>query len=395
MRFNPSRRHLVRWTGAAALVPWLASCGGGGGGGGGNGNPGAIVVPPSTPEPSSREADYVKAVGALMSTYHPPGVLAGVRVAGAAPWTRAFGQGDVEKATPLSLNSTFPLRSITKSFTVTLFLQLVKLGQLGLDDKVGRYIAGVPNGSLIGLADLAGNQSGLADYSMQPGFIEAFVENFLRVWTPQELVAFSFAVPPSFLPGEQYEYSNTNTVLLGMVIEAVTGLPLGEVLAAQIFRPLALTGTLYPLSATLPPPEPTGYAVDIDTGAIGDQPLVSPTCLAGSGAMASTLTDLLAWGDALGRGTLIGPALQAVRKSRARDVAKGPEYDRYGMGIGQIGNWWGHTGSGVGFQVATMYLESRSATVSVMVNASPIGGRSDFNLAQELFEKLAAVVEAT
>ena len=388
MRFNPSRRHLVRWTGAAALVPWLASCGGGG-----SGNPGAFVVPPATPKPSP-DADYVKAVEGLMSTYHPPGILAGVRVAGEAPWTRAFGQADVAQATPLSLNSTFPLRSITKSFTVTVFLQLVKLGQLGLDDKVGRYIAGVPNGSLISLADLAGNQSGLVDYSMQPGFFEVFIKDTLHVWTPQQLVAFSFAVPPSFLPGEQYQYSNTNTVLLGLVIEAVTGLPLGDVLVAQIFRPLGLTGTSYPSSAALPVPAPTGYAVDIATGAIDDQPLVSPTSLAGSGAIASTLADLLVWGDALGRGTLIGPALQTVRKARARDVTNGPEYDRYGLGIGQIGNWWGHTGSGVGFQVATMYLESRKATVSVMVNASPDGGRRDLNLAQELFEKLAAVVEA-
>ena len=214
------------------------------------------------------------------------------------------------------------------------------------------------------------------------------------MWTPQQLVAFSFAVPPSFLPGEQYQYSNTNTVLLGLVIEAVTGLPLGDVLVAQIFRPLGLTGTSYPSSAALPVPAPTGYAVDIATGAIDDQPLVSPTSLAGSGAIASTLADLLVWGEALGRGTLIGPALQTVRKARARDVTNGPEYDRYGLGIGQIGNWWGHTGSGVGFQVATMYLESRKATVSVMVNASPDGGRRDLNLAQELFEKLAAVVEA-
>lgn len=390
MRFNPSRRDLVRWTGAAAVVPWLASCGGGGG----SGNAGAIVIPSTPSQTTSRDADYVKAVEALMATYHPPGVLAGVNVAGAAPWARAFGQADVERATPLSLDSTFPLRSITKSFTVTVFLQLVKLGQLGLLDKVERYIAGVPNGDLISLADLAGNQSGLADYSKQPGFIEAFVKDLLHVWTPQELVAISFAVPPSFLPGEQYEYSNTNTVLLGLVIEAVTGQPLGKVLAAQIFRPLGLTGTSYPLSATLPPPAPIGYAVDINTGAIDDQPLVSPTSLAGSGAMASTLADLLTWGDALGRGTLIGAALQAVRKSRARDVTNGPEYDRYGMGIGKIGNWWGHTGSGIGFQVATMYLESRSATVSVMVNASADGGRHDFNLAQELFEKLAMVVEA-
>ena len=314
-------------------------------------------------------------------------------VAGQAPWRRAFGQADVARATPMALDSTFPVRSVTKSFTVTLLLQLVQAGQLALDHKVGRYIAGVPNGHLIDLADLAGNQSGLADYSAQPGFIEVFAKDTLHVWTPQELVAFSFAVEPAFLPGAQYQYSNTNTVLLGMVIEAVTGQLLGGVLAARIFRPLGLSGTSYPSSANLPPPTPTPYAVDVVTGATDDQPLVSPTSLAGSGAIASTLADLLVWGDALGRGSLVSAELQGLRKSRARVVTNGPEYDRYGLGIGQIGNWWGHTGSGVGFQIATMNLASRNATVSVMVNATPEGSRRDLNLAQELFEQLAAVVE--
>ncbi|WP_076998685.1 serine hydrolase [Variovorax sp. KK3] len=381
-----SRRDLCRRAGAAALAPWLASCGGGG-----SDHSGAFVVPATQ---ASRETGYAKAVDDVFATYHPPGVLAGVRVAGEAPWMRAFGLADVARATPMSLNSSFPVRSVTKSFTVTLFLQLVQSGQLGLDDKVGRYIAGVPNGNLIGLADLAGNQSGLADYSMQPGFFEIFIADTLHVWTPQELVAFSFAVKPPFLPGEQYQYSNTNTVLLGMVIEAVTGQPLGDALAARIFKPLGLGGTLYPSSATLPPPTPTPYGVDVATGVADDQPLISPTSLAGSGAIASTLTDLLAWGDALGRGTLLATPLQDIRKARARTVTNGPEYDRYGLGIGQIGNWWGHTGSGVGFQIATMYLASRDATISVMVSATPEGARRDLNLAQELFEALAAVVES-
>ena len=385
MRFDLSRRHLGRWAGAAALSPWLASCGGG------SGDSGVFVLPAAA---DSREAGYVQAVESIFATYHPPGLLAGVHVAGDAPWTRAFGQADVASAKPMALNSTFPIRSVTKSFTVTLILQLVQSGQVSLDDKIERYIAGVPNGSLISLADLAGNQSGLADYSMQPGFFEIFADDTLHVWTPQQLVAFSFAVQPPFLPGEQYQYSNTNTVLLGMVVEAVTGQSLADVLAARIFRPLGLSGTSYPSSADLPPPTPTPYAVDIVTGEVDEQPLISPTSLAGSGAIASTLADLLVWGDALGRGSLLAPALQAQRKTRARDVTNGPEYDRYGLGIGQIGNWWGHTGSGIGFQVATMNLASRSATISVMVNATPEGSRRDLNLAQELFEKLAAVVEA-
>ncbi|MDM0022135.1 serine hydrolase [Variovorax saccharolyticus] len=114
----------------------------------------------------------------------------------------------------------------------------------------------MPAGNLIDLADLAGNQSGQADYSMLPGFFEVFAKDTLHIWTPQELVAFSFAVTPAFLSGEHYQYSNTNTVLLGMVIEAVTGPLLGEVLAARVFRPLGLSGTSYPTSAKLPPPTP-------------------------------------------------------------------------------------------------------------------------------------------
>jgi D-alanyl-D-alanine carboxypeptidase len=375
MRFDPSRRRLCRWAGAAALVPWLASCHDDG-----SGNP--------------READYTKAVESLFATYHPPGVLAGVRVAGEVPWMQAFGLADVAHATPMSLDGAFPIRSVTKSFTVTLFLQLVDSGQLALDDKVEKYVAGVPNGNLIGLADLAGNQSGLADYSRQPGFFDVFSKDTLHVWTPQELLAFSFAVEPAFLPGEQYEYSNTNTVLLGVVIETVTRQSLSDVLTARILRPLGLGGTSYPSSAVLPPPAPIGYEVDLATGALDEQPPISPTSLAGSGAMTSTLADLLVWGDALGRGSLLSAARQDVRKSRARNVTGGPEYDRYGLGIGQIGNWWGHTGSGIGFQIATMNLASRNATVSVMVNATPSGSRPDLNLAQELFEKLAAVIEA-
>jgi len=388
MRFDSSRRRLARWAGAAALAPWLASCGGGGS----SNNSVALAASAAA---TSREAGYAQAVDTIFSAYHPPGILAGVRVSGEAPWTRAFGQADVASATPMSLASTFPVRSITKSFTVTLLLQLVQSGQLSLDDKVGRYIAGVPNGNLISLADLAGNQSGLVDYSSQDGFIDVFFADTLHVWTPQQLVAFSFAVTPPFLPGEQYQYSNTNTVLLGMVIEAVTGQALGGVLSSLIFKPLGLTGTSYPSSADLPAPTPTPYSVDVNTFATEQQPLISPTSLAGSGAIASTLADLLVWGDALGQGTLLSAALQTQRKLRSRDVTNGPEYDRYGLGIGQIGNWWGHTGSGVGFQIATMNLVSRSATISVLVNATPQNPpRRDLNLAQELFERLAAVVEA-
>ena len=378
MRYQLSRRHLGRWAGAMVISPWLASCG--------------AVGESDVLDPKERE--YIRVVESVFADYRPPGALVGVRLAGEAPWMRAFGKADLGLATQMALNSTFPIRSITKSFTVTLLLQLVQSGELELSDKIGRYIAGVPNGNLISLADLAGNQSGLADYSMQPGFIQLMIEDPLRTRSPQELAVFAFSAAPSFLPGEKYQYCNTNTLLLGMLIESVTGRPLAEVLADKIFKPLGLEGTSYPSSAELPLPAPTPYLVDINSGLADQQPLLSPSLLAGAGGVTSTLSDLLVWGEALGQGSLLSPELQAVRKSSAREATGGPEYDYYGLGIGQIGQWWGHTGSGVGFQIATMNLASSNATVSVMVNATPEGSRRDFNLAQELFERMAAVVEA-
>jgi len=384
MLIDPSRRRFTQWACASGLLPWLASCGGG-----------SDESYPFAAAGASFNPDYGRAVVALMSTYQLPGVLAGVRVAGRPEWTQAFGRANLSMLTPLSLASTFPVRSVTKSFTVTTALQLVRDGLLGVNDTIDRYVAGVPNGNLITLADLAGNQSGLVDYSAQKAFLDVFIADTLHVFTPKELVAFSLAVPPTFAPGAQYQYSNTNTVLLGLVIEAVTGQPLGEVMTARIFRPLALNGTSYPTPAALPPPAPTPYAVNVNTGESEVLPLISPTALAGSGAITATLPNLLAWGDELGRGSLIGDTLQALRKARSRPATNGPEYDRYGLGIGRIGNWWGHTGSGLGFQIATMNLAARGATISVMVNATPEGGdRRDLNFAQEVFEALAVVVEA-
>lgn len=384
MQFNSSRRDFGRWAGAAAFIPWLAACGGGG-----DSSDDALI------RALAREALLTQTVQSFMDTYHLPGALVGVRFGAELPWLRAFGQADLASATPMALASTFPLRSITKSFTVTLLLQEVQAGRMALDDKVSRYHPGVPNGHLISLADLAGNQSGLADYSQQPGFIDIFAKDFAHVWTTQELLAFAFAVEPAFLPGEQYQYSNTNTVLLGVILEKVTQRPLAELLAERIYAPLGLQGTRYPSSPDLPPPAPTPYAVDIATGDAEALPAASPTSLAGSGGMTSTLSDLLLWGEALGTGSLIGASLQAQRKSRSRAVTNGPEYERYGMGIGAIGNWWGHTGSGLGFQVAAMNLASRNVSIAVMVNASPEGEglTRDFNLAQALFEKLAGVVD--
>ncbi|MEO8507130.1 MAG: serine hydrolase domain-containing protein [Betaproteobacteria bacterium] len=372
MRMSGWRSDRWRWVAVLALVVPLASC----------------LSDDTTPNATR----YRTAADRIMQRYHIPGALISVRVPGESEWQAALGVGNVEQGTPIDPRGHFSIRSITKSYTVTVLLQLVREHALTLEDKLDKWIPGIPNGHLVSLADLAGMQSGIADYSASEAFGAEFGADPARAFTEQELVDFAIAASPVFAPGVQYDYSNTNTVLLGMVIERVTGLPLDQVLRTRIFAPLALSGTTYPHVVPLPLPHATPYDVNIVTGVTDQQPLISPTALAGAGAMVSTLDDLSTWALALGDGRLIGPELQHERIERSRVVTNGPEYERYGLGIGILHGWWGHTGSGIGWQAAAFYDPRSGATIAVSINATPNGGRRDLNLAQEIFSELAGVV---
>ena len=329
----------------------------------------------------------------VLDVYGIPGALASVRVPGDPEWRQASGVADLASGMPSDFAGHYAIRSATKSFTVTLILQLVRDGVLTLEDKLARFVPGIPNGDVITIADLAGNQSGLFDYSQSPAFLAAFVANLERVFTEQELVGYAVPLSPRFAPGAAYDYSNTNTVLLGMIAEKLTGLTLAQALALRIFGPLGLGGTSYPYVVPLPAPHPTPYDVDYASHALEVLPLISPTALAGSGAMVSTLDDLSRWARELGEGTLIGPQLQEERTRRSRPATNGPHYDRYGLGIGILHGWQGHTGSGLGFQVATFYDPRTTSTIAVLVNATPSGAApADLNYAEEIFLALSEVV---
>ncbi|MEO6566842.1 MAG: serine hydrolase domain-containing protein [Casimicrobiaceae bacterium] len=367
------KRHLAFLAAAAAML-LLSSC------------YGDDVTPAAT--------RYRTAVQRVMAQYHVPGALISVRVPEEAAFRESFGVANLTTREPIALDSHFSIRSITKSFTVTALLQLVRDGVLTLDDKLDQYFPGFPIGDHITLADLAGMQSGIGEYTANPDFQKLFFADLGRPFTAAALAGYGLAESPRFFPGARYEYVNTNTVLVGMIVEQVTGKPLGTVLQEQIFTPLGLVGTSYPSTVPLPDPHPTPYEVNIHTG-VSEQPvLVNPTSLAGAGAMVSTLADLETWAQELGTGRLIGPALQRQRIDRSRAVTNGPEYGRYGLGIGILKGWLGHTGTAIGWQAATFYDPRTGATISVLVNATPEGGRRDLNFAQELFEALVDVVES-
>lgn len=344
----------------------------------------ACTSPTPAPPTSSTPATDDALEAAFTSTadrYGIPSAVAGVWVEGEDPWITTSGG--------LSQDDHFPIRSVTKSFTVTLILQLVNEGKLTLDDVIATYVDGVPNGDTITLAQLAGMTSGLPDYSQNPEFQQLLVADLGRQYAPDELLAYGLSQEPLFEPGADFAYSNTNTLLLGKVVQEVTGKPLAKEYRTRLLDPLDLAQTSYPDDANIPDPHPAPFQLDEETGEFEELPVLNLSALGASGGMVSTLDDMHVWGEALGSGQLVGAALQDVRQDTAMNPEK-PKYDFYGLGMGELDGWWGHTGEGLGYQAAVFRRPEDGAVIVVLVNSS----QTD-NVATEIFQALAAEVPLT
>jgi D-alanyl-D-alanine carboxypeptidase len=315
------------------------------------------------PNPATLSARLAQDVEQAMAENDIPGALVAVTTPNGA-WVSPFGSAELAAGRPMALSDSSAWRSITKSVTVTVVLQLVAEGRLELDAPVGRYLDGVPNGDIITLRQLAAMRSGLFDYSLDETFRTRFAEDLEAPWTDQELLACAFSHPVNFAAGTQYEYSNTNTVLLGVLAETVTGQSLDRLIEQRVLQPLGLRGTAYVDGPVLPAPFAAGYVFDEGTFL---EVAVNGTALSGSGAMAGTLADLSSWGSVLVRGDLLPASLQQER-FQSGPTTNGPDYDTYGLGMGEIRGWWGHTGAGIGYQACVFTEPVSGSQIAIMLN---------------------------
>lgn len=329
------------------------------------------------------EAELREIVSSYREEFGIPGILAGVWIPGQGSLVIEDGVSDIETDAPIKKDEHVRIGSVTKSFTVTVILQLVGEGLISLDDPVGDYLPGVENAEAT-IAELADMRSGIFNYTEDADFVTEFVESdFLRVWTDQELVDYADANVPYFPPGGGWHYSNTNTVILGMIAEQVTGRTIGEEISGRIIAPLGLGGTSYPTTPDMPLPFAHGYGFEPPE----DISFSDPSSSAGSGAMISRLEDLKKWGVALGSGTLLTSELQAVRINSLSPIVYDPcddddpdrpkrscpEYDEYGLGIGELSGWIGHTGEYVGYTNLVMYEPETGSVVVIIANRFGVG----------------------
>jgi len=303
-----------------------------------------------------------------------PGAVVGISSA-RGTWVASFGTAEVDApggaGASMGRETHTRIGSITKTFTGTIAIQLDEQGVLSLDDPLERYWPGIANGDRITLRNLANMSSGIASYTKQDAFQTALFSNPQRSFTSADLVAYVDAEPALFEPGQGFDYSNTNTILLASAIEQASGKSIAELIADQISGPLGLKQTVWPKAATdLPSPYARGLTNqglepgDERTGQ--ETTFWNPSWAGAAGSLVSTVDDLLTYGHALATGQgLLKPEVAA---ERLRSFPAGEQIG-YGLGFACYGGWVGHEGSLPGYNTQMAFDTVSGTTVAVAVNS--------------------------
>ena len=196
----------------------------------------------------TRESKLDEVIPRVLAQTHVPGVIVGIWQGKDRIYLRAFGVKDIQTREPMTTDVYMRIGSATKAFTVTGILQLVDQGKLSLDDPISKFVPKVPNGDNIKIRHLAQMRSGLASYSEGDKILPLWYDDIYRQFSTQQLLDGSFTQekPILFEPGAKYDYSNTNTVLLGVVLEQLSGQSLRDYIHDRIAVPVGLTQTEHP-----------------------------------------------------------------------------------------------------------------------------------------------------
>jgi D-alanyl-D-alanine carboxypeptidase len=327
----------------------------------------------------------------LVDAVHATGVV-GVQAAalrdGVSDWASA-GVARVEDDLALTRQSRFRIASTTKTFVAATTLQLVEQGELSLDDTVEQWLPGVVTGPLhdggrITLRQLLQHTSGLANHvddqvallegATSAAEVRALLE---RAWSADELIALALAHPPEFAPGEGWAYTDTGYVLIGQVLEAVTGETWQTRVERQLIAPLGLSDTLVPsVDLAIPGAAMHGYAQLPGDAAPSDVTALNPSSLGAAGALLSTPSDVAQFFAALLAGDVLGPAqLAQMQTTVAIEGEGGPGY---GLGLAWVpseceGGRWMHDGDTLGYHTRTGVSADGSRSVVIAIS-----GDADF-----------------
>jgi len=324
-------------------------------------------------EAADREQGPVRtALRGLVTDGEAPGAAVLIRDGGATRFATA-GVADTRTGRRIQRDDHFRAGSVTKTVIAALTLRLTVEGRLNLSDTVEKHLPGLVrghgnNGRKITLRQLLTHTSGLFDYTAAPVLARQLAAaDETKTHSPASLVRAAVARRPAFAPGTKWAYSNTNYVLLGMIVERVTGRSYAAEAKRRVLAPLALRDTSFPGSSTTLP-APHGHAYDARGGDWRDVTDLDPSAAGAAGEMISTLDDLSRLLGSLLRGKAVPKA--QLRRMEDTSASGG----RYGMGLFPVKlpcarTVWGHNGQVNGSYALAVSTRDGSHTLVYRLNS--------------------------
>ena len=319
---------------------------------------------------TSNAQELTSKIDAIVSKDYPsdgPGISILVAKDGKPIYRKAFGMADLELQVPLTPENVFELGSITKQFTAVAILMLQEQGKLKVTDDITKYIPDYPTqGKSITIYQLLNHTSGIKSYTDMPSFMtQARLDK-----TPTELIEVFKNEPMDFEPGEKFKYNNSGYILLGFIIEKVSGMSYEDFIEQNIFSPLKMNDSYYGSNSEIIPNRASGYKMENEGYANSDYLSMSLPYAAGS--LMSTVDDLLKWQNAINGNKLI--TKESLETAIHGSNLKNGEHIPYGFGWSELevkeAKGYSHGGGIFGYTTHEIYFPEEDVYVVGLTNCN-------------------------
>lgn len=304
----------------------------------------------------------------IASNRHIPGLVALVADRNKGiNWVYTAGFSDIPNKLPMNPDYTFRIGSNTKTMTGTVLLQLVDEGMLLLEDTLSKFFPAFPRADSITIRMLCNMTSGYFNYSETQTFTDSMKAQPLRKWLPMELLNFAFSHTPNFYfpVGKGFHYSNTNTIILGMLIEKITGTDLKTQITNRIYTPLGLQNTGFLANGTeLPGTHGRGYYEETYVEGKDLTEYYDASWGWAAGSAYSTPSELQKYVERMVLGGFLSNAMQQRRMTDMIESANGG----YGLCILHRGTFYGHNGGYPGFTSSMYCSKDKNCTIIIYFN---------------------------
>jgi D-alanyl-D-alanine carboxypeptidase len=345
---------------------------------------GASATPNRLPAAVARRID--SDVNGVLHRFAVPGAAVMVLVKGHVSFVEAFGSRDAERRLPVRLDSFFEIGSITKQFTAASILQLQEAGRLQVDRPLSDYLPDAPHAKEVTLRQLLTHTSGLHDYlDLPPQELYRLASQPISY---RDLIARVASLPLDFAPGSKWSYSNTGYLLLGKVIETLSGETYRNYLQRHILGPLHMKDTY----TTADEDRLSNIAIGYHhrNGKLERAPVIDPGWAGAAGFLVSTLGDLAKWDAALCGGKVVSPASYRQMTTPFMTAKNGSANYGFGLFVDSIYGEprIGHTGGSLGFTTADEYFPRQDVRIIAFTNLGDDVPEAGETLANVVFADL-------